>query len=122
MRTARLGTAALPTGRRPRRNKPCAMEPAPRRQLPNEPSGDRPGGLFYAMRFPGFFKAAKTYMAANATTATTTDRAIVFSTCKYAPRPTCFPVGISCYNDPLPNAFTPMILQAKKRPQIGETS
>jgi len=26
------------------------MEPAPCRQLRNEPSGDRPGGLFYAVR------------------------------------------------------------------------
>jgi hypothetical protein len=45
-----IGTAALPPGRRPRRNKQCAMEPAPCRQLRNEPSGDRPGGLLYAVR------------------------------------------------------------------------
>jgi hypothetical protein len=43
---ARLGVATF-RGRegRPR---PQATEPAPRRQLRDEPSGDRPGGLFYA--------------------------------------------------------------------------
>jgi hypothetical protein len=44
------GPPLCPPGRRPRRNKQCAMEPAPCRQLRNEPSGDRPGGLFYAVR------------------------------------------------------------------------
>jgi hypothetical protein len=53
------------------------MEPAPCRQLRNEPSGDRPGGLFYYFISPGCPKTDMAVAPARLTTLQPTDNLIV---------------------------------------------